>query len=114
MADEGFATAETAVLLPVLVLLLALGATVARGYRAELALQDAAKVAARSIARGDDRAEALRLAHAAGPPGADVTVGHQPGLVDVEATARLSVPAALRHLLPDLTLHASAVALDEQ
>jgi Flp pilus assembly protein TadG len=113
MSDDGFATAETAVLLPVLVLLLVLGATVVRAYRTELALQDAAKVAARSIARGDDEGEAVRLAQAAGPPGLALTLGRGSGLVTAEATEQLSAPAALRRLLPTLTMRASATALDE-
>ena len=114
MADEGFATAETAVLLPVLVLLLVLGGTLARAYRTELALQDAAKVAARSLARGDGDGEAVRLGRVVGPPGARLRLGRRAGLVDVEASADMRAPAVLGHLLPRLTLRASATALDER
>ena len=113
MADDGFATAETAVLLPVLVLLLVLGGTVVRAYRTELALQDAAKVAARSLARGDGESAARRLARDAGPPGARLRVTRRSGLVDIQAAEDLVAPAGLGRLLPHLSLRASATALDE-
>ena len=114
MADDGFATAETAVLLPVLVLLLVVGATLARAYRTELALQDAAKVTARSLARGDGEGDALRRGRAVGPPGVRLQVGRRSGLVDVQASQDLVAPDVLRHMLPRLALRASAAALDER
>jgi TadE-like protein len=113
-ADDGFATAETAVLLPVLVLLLVLGGTVARAYRTELALQDAAKVAARSLARGDGEGAAARLARAAGPSTARLRIERRAGLLDVEAADDIVAPSVLSVLLPRLTLRASATALDER
>jgi len=117
--ERGSVTAETVVLLPVLLLVVAFAGSLVQGYRTELRVQDAAKVAARSIVRGDGVAAATRLATAAGPPGVELRVSREDGLVRVDARdwfhfgQWLGAPAPVAGLLPPFGLRASAVAEDE-
>lgn len=106
--DRGMVTAELAASLPVLVLVLAvtLSAIVVGGDRVRA--QDAAREAARAVARGD-RATASRLA-AAAAPGASLRVttsGDQ-----VVAVTRLRVHLLARWL-PAVTVTERAVAAVE-
>lgn len=101
MSERGSVTAEFAVALPSVVLVLAccLGGMAVAGQ--QLRLTDAAALAARALARGDDPgATAARLA-----PGADVTASaEEGGIVCVTLTASAQGP------LP-LTLTARSCAL---
>lgn len=85
-------TAELALAVPALVLLLALvlGAMAAGLDRVRCV--DAARLAARSLARGDDTGYAVSLATRAGPPGARVTPGVGASRVDVTVSVRRSLP----------------------
>ena len=85
-----------------------------RALALELAEQDAARVGARSAARGDPPATVQRLAAAVAPRGARVTVVRTGALVRVRVERDLGPTAgALARLLPTLTLAADAVAADE-
>jgi Flp pilus assembly protein TadG len=106
-------TAETAVVLPVLVLIVAVLIGLARAVGGELAVQDAARVGARAAARGESPAEVLRLATAVAPAGSWVTVSRAGGLVTVRVTSQIAPLGTTARLLPQLTVAASAVALDE-
>jgi Flp pilus assembly protein TadG len=106
-------TAETAVVLPVLVLVVAVLLGLARVISGELAVEDAAGVGARAAARGESAGEVVRLASKVAPPGAVVSVKRGGGLVTVRVTAVLAPPGAAARLLPELTVTASARALDE-
>jgi hypothetical protein len=102
--DRGSATAELAVALPVLVLLLLAGLTAVNAVATKLRCVDAAREAARVQARGEAGAAAGRRA---APDGADVTVG-----VDGD-TVRARVRAVAHPLgigLPGITVEAYAVA----
>lgn len=71
--DRGSATAEIAVALPALVLLLAVALTAVAAVRTQLQCLDAAREAARAAARGDPGEQAgARVA----PSGASVSVVH--------------------------------------
>lgn len=107
--DCGFVTAEAAVVLPslVLVLLLAVGVVVAAG--AELSCVDAAREAARQASRGESDATVRGAALALAPPGATVGLQHHDGWVEVRVQARLRP----WRLLPAVTLAATARAEDE-
>jgi Flp pilus assembly protein TadG len=101
-------TAELAVCLPVLVLLLAVAVSATTVAAARVRAQDAAREVARAAARGD--APAGRRLAAALAPGAAVGVEQTDG--DVVATVRLVVhPFA--SWLPAITLDERAVAAAE-
>lgn len=94
--EVGAATAELAVALPALVLVLAVALAAVDLGVAGVRCVDAARAGARQLARGEPAAsavdEALRLA----PPGASVTTSSSGGRVAVEVTGRL--PVLLRPL----------------
>ena len=73
--DRGMVTAELAVAVPVVLAVLALGLSAIRLGIDEVRCVDAARLAARALARGDSEGSARALAVTAGPPGASVVVG---------------------------------------
>lgn len=105
-------TAETAVALPALVaVVVVLLAGLSAGVD-QLRCVDAARVAARALARGEDPARAAAAAQAAAPPGAGVSVRAQGDLVQVVVTARARTwPGAAARAGP--TLRGEAVAWRE-
>jgi hypothetical protein len=104
--EEGYATAEAAVALPALVVVLglALGALVT--VIGQLRCVDAARAGARVAARGDADAEARRAAGAVAPRGARVDVEHLGG--DVRVTVRVTLRAG--RWLPGVPLTSRATA----
>jgi hypothetical protein len=108
--DEGYATAEAAVALPALVVVLglAVGAVVTVG--GQLRCVDAARAAARVAARGDADSAAAAAARQVAPRGAQVRIAHEAGLVEVSVT----VTFRAGRWLPGIPLHARAVAEAEQ
>ena len=102
--DRGSATAELAVCLPALVLLVFAGVTAVAAVRIQLECVDAATQAARAAARGESGPIAgARLA----PPGASVAVTLDGDVV--RATVRTRVSPLGRHL-PGFDVAATAVA----
>ena len=100
---KGMVTAELAVLLPALVLLLVVSLRGLAAGVAELRCVDAARAAARSAARGDDASVARRAGLAVAPAGAVVTLTRTAGSARVHVTARV-------WLLPGLGLPLRASA----
>jgi hypothetical protein len=80
-------TAELAVAVPVVVVVLALGLAAIRIGVDQVRCVDAARLAARALARGDADASARALAVTAGPPGALVAVAAATGEVRVTVSA---------------------------
>ncbi|GGZ85644.1 TadE family type IV pilus minor pilin [Streptomyces echinoruber] len=107
--DRGFVTAETAVALPVLVLvaLALMGGLLAMA--AQIQCVDAARTGARAAARQDPADAVVEVARKAAPPGARVTVTREGDQVRVVVTAR----PPLLHGLP-VELREEAVALAEE
>ena len=102
-AERGSITAEFAIALPAVVMVLACCLSGLQVAGQQLRLQDAAAAAARAAARGGDTAVAARLA-----PGASVSRYSEGDLVCV----RLSAPSsALVGTLMALTLNATSCAL---
>lgn len=94
-SDQGFVTAESAVVLPVLVtftMALVWGLLV---VAAQLQCVDAARTGARAAARQDPPDAVVALAREVAPGGAKVTVGREGGQVRVVVVAK---PAMLRGL----------------
>jgi hypothetical protein len=106
--ERGMVTAELAACLPVLVLVLAVALTAVSAVNARVRLQDAAREAARSAARGD-LAAAHRLA-ASAAPGSRLTLSTGPD--DVVALVHADVPA-LGGWLPAISITERAVAAVE-
>ena len=90
-----------------LVWLLAVGA-------AQVRTVDAARETARALARGDDQASAVQRGLAVAPDGSHITVTRGGGEVRVQVTGRVEGPGGLFAHLPSPTLHADAVAADEE
>ena len=107
--DEGFVTAEAAVVLPTLMVVLGLLVGVVVAVGDQLRCVDAARSAARLAARGEPDAR-VRSAATQVLPGAQVAVVTAGGEVDV--TVRLAVRPT--HWLPALHLSAHAVLPVEQ
>ncbi|WP_245984501.1 TadE family type IV pilus minor pilin [Streptomyces tateyamensis] len=84
--DSGFVTAETAVVLPALITLMAMLIWGVLTAAAQLRCIDAARVAARAAARGDGNA--VELAQSVAPSGAVVQVVESADTVRVQVEAR--------------------------
>ncbi len=112
-SQDGSITAETAVVLPVLVLVLVALMGVAHAVGVQLTVQDAARVGARAAARGESQAEVERLTRSVAPAGSAVTVSRSGGLIRVDVVAQVAPFGAAARLVPELTVDAQAVAADE-
>jgi Flp pilus assembly protein TadG len=108
--DDGMVTAETAVVLPVLLLVLAGAVAAVIVVGAHLRVVDAAREGARAAARGEDVAAVRAIAGRAAPHGAVTDVSTGGDEVRVTVTARVAPlgPVPLR-----ITVSAEAVALRE-
>ena len=112
--ERGSVTAETAMVLPLLV-----GVALALVWVLSLALTqvrvvDAARETARAAARDETSATAVGLGRRVAPAGARVTVRQERGRVVAVVSTRVHGLRSGLGLLPTLTLHAEAVAAEEQ
>jgi Flp pilus assembly protein TadG len=104
-------TAETAVVLPVLLLVLAAAVAAVTVVGAQLRCVDAAREAARAAARGENPARVLELARAVAPADARVTVSASGGdELRVTVTADVA-PLGVRSLRVEVA--ATAVTVPE-
>ena len=108
-AEGGAATAELAVALPSLVIVLALALAAVDLGLAQMRCVDAARLGARLLARGEPEGVVLAEVRAAAPDGAEVSLASAGTRVSVLVTA--AVPSALRPLgaLPAPSASAQAV-----
>lgn len=106
VGDDGYATAEAAVTLPALVVVLGLAVGAVVTLDGQLRCVDAARAAARVAARGDSDAAVVRAGAEVAPAGAAVQVRHRDQ--DVEVTVTVTLRAG--RWLPGIPLRASAVA----
>lgn len=109
----GVVTAETAMVLPVLVAftlgmvwLVSIAATQVR-------VVDAAREVARAVARDEPAGAALALGRRVAPDGARFSVVDQGQTVVVSVAAQVDGPGGLFRFLPSLTVDARAVAAQE-
>ncbi|MGY1744175.1 TadE family type IV pilus minor pilin [Blastococcus sp. SYSU D00695] len=105
--EAGMVTAETAVVLPVLLLVLAGAVAAVTVVGAHLRCLDAAREGARAAARGDDAAAVRVVAAAAAPDGATTAVETDGDRVRVTVSADVS---PLGPLPLTVTVRATAVA----
>ncbi|NEK60538.1 pilus assembly protein TadE [Geodermatophilus sabuli] len=108
--EAGMVTAETAVVLPVLLLVLAGAVAAVTVVGAQLRCVDAAREGARAAARGEETAVVVALAARAAPAGALTTVAVDGTAVTVTVTA---VVAPLGPVPLRVSVSASAVAQRE-
>ncbi|QUX29058.1 pilus assembly protein [Nocardiopsis akebiae] len=87
--DRGSATAEAAMVLPSLLLVLAVALGAVQAASAQLSCADAARMGARALARGEPHDRARSLALTAAPDGADVHLSQGGGMARVTVRARL-------------------------
>lgn len=92
-ADRGSVTAEFAIVLPVLVVLLALGAGLLAAGAARVRLEDAAADAARVVARGEPSGKATSIV-ARAVPHAVASIERDGGFVCVTASVTVRVVGA--------------------
>jgi hypothetical protein len=102
-------TAELAAAIPAVVVVLALGLSAVRLGIDEIRCVDAARLAARSLARGDSEAVARAAAARAAPP--DAAIDLVAGGSEVSATVSAARDLAGRRVL---TVHGSATAVREE
>jgi len=112
--DTGYATAEAAIVLPVLLTVLALAIWILVCVSGQLRCVDAARAAARDAARGDSAASVAAAARSIAPTGAQVQVHLLGRQVEVTVTARVQPFGAVLRLLPPMQLQARAVAEREE
>ena len=112
--ERGAATAELALVLPLLVAvtiglvwLLAVGAAHVRAV-------DAARETARAVARGDSSGSAIARGEQVAPPGSRVSVHGDGDQVVAVVVGRVSGPGGLFGRLPAVTVSAEAVAAAEE
>ena len=107
-AEQGTATAELAVALPSLVLVLAVALGAVHLGLDQVRCVDAARLGARALARGEPQGAVLLEVRTAAPPGARVSVTRGDGEVSVAVTS--TPPAGLRPLGVVAPVRATAVA----
>lgn len=112
--DDGAVTAETAMVLPLLVAvtvglvwLLSLGV-------AQVRTVDAARETARALARDEPPDIAIGLGQQVAPEGARIEVAEAGGTVTVSVTSEVRGPGGLFDFVPSVTVDAEAVALAEE
>lgn len=111
--EAGSVTAETAVALPALALVAAACAVVIAAVGLQVRCIDAARLAARAVARGEDLSAARAAAMRAAPHRAQVSIGRRGELVVVTVRAPVGGDGLVAGLVGGFSVEASAAAPDE-
>ncbi len=112
-SEEGSVTAEAALVLPLLaVFAISLMWLISLGI-AHVQAVDAARDAARELARGGDVAAATARALETAPAGSRIEVGHVQGLAHVDVTFAAQPPGWLLVPLPPVDVSATSVVATE-
>src|SRR3954454_15917019 len=88
--SRGSVTAEFAVALPAVVVVLAVAMSAVAAATAQMRCVDAARAGARAVARGDSTTSATAVARAAAPKGSSVRIQRSGTDVKVEVQGRVS------------------------
>lgn len=107
-SDDGYVTAETAVVIPALVLLFGMLLWGVMAAAQHIQCVDGARAGARAAARGEKETAVSAAARSAAPKGASVETSREGDLVRVRVEARTTGPGPLT-----LGLSAQAVAMSE-
>lgn len=108
--DRGSVTAETAMALPVLVVVLAAAVGVLACVAAQLRCVDAARAAAREAARGESSAAVREAGQRVAPADARVTLQADGDTVEVVVSAEVRPFGGVLDVLPPVAVRARAVA----
>jgi Flp pilus assembly protein TadG len=108
--DRGSATAETALALPALVVLVAAGMTAIMVGSAQLRCIDAAREAARAVARGEPAGRVREIANQAAPTGARTDIATTGDLITVTTSAEVH---PISGLLPAIVVRGRVITLAE-
>jgi Flp pilus assembly protein TadG len=112
-SDRGSVTAETAVVLPVLLVALACALWVLACVASQLRCVDAAHAAARAAARGEAPAEVSAAARQVAPDGAAIEVSRVGDQVHVRVSATVTPFGSVLTVLPDMEVSGRAAAAAE-
>lgn len=112
--ERGAVTAELALALPILLAVTAGLVWLLAVAIGQVRTVDAAREAARAVARGDDTGAAVTLGERIAPDGVRLTVRQVGDRIVVRARGRISGPGGLFAAMPGATLHAEAVAIAEE
>ncbi|WP_228010974.1 TadE family type IV pilus minor pilin [Nonomuraea phyllanthi] len=107
-ASRGSVTAETAAMLPALMVVLAAALWAIQAVGAQFECVDAARAAARAAARGESPDQVSARARTASRPDAQVTVTREAKTTQVQITVEVRPPWA--HSLPPVRISATATA----
>ena len=108
-SDDGYVTAETAVVVPALVLLFGMLMWGVMAAAQHIQCVDGARAGARAAARGEKETAVRSAARSAAPRGAAVETETEGNLVRVRVRAQSTGPGPLR-----LGLSSEAVAMSEE
>ncbi|MFB4272552.1 TadE family type IV pilus minor pilin [Nonomuraea sp. GTA35] len=111
-ASRGSVTAETAAMLPALMVVLAAALWAIQAVGVQLECVDAARMAARAAARGEPLDQVRAFAQAATRPNAQVAITRGPELTNVQIT--VEVRPSWGEALPAVRVSAAAAAATEQ
>ncbi|MGZ4620292.1 MAG: TadE family type IV pilus minor pilin, partial [Frankiaceae bacterium] len=112
--EAGYATAELALTLPVIVLVVLAGLWAVSAVSLKAACAEAVRLGARAAARGEPAEVVRDVVRHELPARAAVTVGgDEPGTVRVRVSVRLRPAGALSGLLPAVSVSATAEAATE-
>jgi len=112
-ADRGSVTAEMAMVLPSVLLVLGMLLWGLGAASAQLRCIDAAREVARAVARGDDLLAARQAAAPVAPPGATIRTWRTQGLVHVQVDARVTALGPVGHLVGGINVTGHAAAAPE-
>jgi len=113
-SQAGTVTAETAIALPLMAAFVMVLVWLLSAVTAQIRVVDAARDAARAVARGDDTAQAVAAATATAPEGASVDVSQGSALATVTVRVDAEAPGWLLVPLPSVPLESTAsVGMEE-
>lgn len=111
--EAGAVTAETATVLPVLVMMTAVLAWIVTFGVSEVKAVDAARETARALALGEDEATSTSLGRQVAPNGATIQIQDRRDTVVVTVRAQIRGPGRLLGSIQGGSVHAEAVAVRE-
>jgi hypothetical protein len=106
--EQGTVTAEAALVLPLIAAFCLTLVWMVSVAIAQIRVVDAARDAARSVARGEDAGAAVALAQRGAPHGAQVAIKHSADTATATVSVRVAAPHWLLVPLPAVTVQSSA------
>jgi Flp pilus assembly protein TadG len=106
--QRGTVTAEVAILLPMLLATIVAGCWAAGVVVATIRCTDAARDAARAVARGESVDTATAIGHRAAPPDADIEITREGDDIHVSVQADAGSVRPIFNALPTIRVHGQA------